>query len=65
FLQILSRPASPAELQLCEQVYEQQVMAASVTTQDVTTQDVTAARHRAMSSIVRALLNHNDFITIR
>ncbi|MCA9033959.1 MAG: DUF1553 domain-containing protein, partial [Planctomycetaceae bacterium] len=43
FLQILSRPASPAELQLCEQVYEQQVMAASVTTQDVTTQDVTAA----------------------
>jgi hypothetical protein len=58
FKRILSRPPSEAELQLCcEAIESQRELLAKTETAD--------ANVRVLESVVRAILNHNDFITIR
>ncbi len=58
FERILSRPPSKAELQLCcEAIESQRELLAKTETADVNV--------RVLESVVRAILNHNDFITIR
>ena len=58
FQKILSRPPSAAELQLCcEAIESQRELLAKTETADVNV--------RVLESVVRAILNHNDFITIR
>jgi len=60
FERILSRPPSEAELQLCcEAIESQRELLAKTETK---TED---ANVRVLESVVRAILNHNDFITIR
>ncbi|MCA9012969.1 MAG: DUF1553 domain-containing protein, partial [Planctomycetaceae bacterium] len=58
FETILSRKPSVAELQLCRDAYRSQF-------ELLTKSSATNANARARESIVRAILNHNDFITIR
>ena len=58
FETILSRPPSDAELQLCCEAIDGQLELLSRT-------NTTDADARVRASVVRALLNHNDFITIR
>ncbi|MEZ6033251.1 MAG: PSD1 and planctomycete cytochrome C domain-containing protein [Planctomycetaceae bacterium] len=58
FEMILSRKPSVAELQLCRDAYRRQF-------ELLTKSSATNANARARESIVRAILNHNDFITIR
>ena len=58
FERILSRRPSDAELRICRQsLAEQRQLLAAANASDIQT--------RARSSLVRALLNHNDFVTIR
>lgn len=58
FEQILSRAPTEAELRVCREVLErQQALAAQV--------DVAQAVTQARESLVRILLNHNDFVTVR
>jgi len=58
FETILSRPPSEAELQLCcEAIESQRELLAKTETAD--------PNIRVLESVVRAILNHNDFITIR
>jgi len=58
FERILSRPPSAAELQLCcEAIESHRALLAQTETAD--------ANVRVLESVVRAILNHNDFITIR
>ena len=58
FEKILSRTPSEAELQLCCKAIEsQRELLAKTETAD--------ANVRVLESVVRAILNHNDFITIR
>ncbi len=58
FAQILSRSPTDIERRLCREAYEKQRELAART-------NVAESATRARESIVRALLNHNDFITIR
>ena len=58
FEQILARSPTDKERRLCEEAIEKQrELAGAANAADADT--------RARESIVRALLNHNDFITIR
>jgi hypothetical protein len=58
FERVLARAPTDKERRLCEEAYQQQrELLARTNTADAAT--------RARESIVRALLNHNDFITIR
>jgi hypothetical protein len=58
FEQILSRSPTDAESRICQETYEKQ---RALTAEA----DAAVATTRARESIVRALLNHNDFIMIR
>ncbi len=58
FERILSRRPTPQELQICLEALKNQTELLAKT-------NVTDAALRAKSSLVRALLNHNDFVTIR
>ncbi|HQZ68814.1 MAG TPA: DUF1553 domain-containing protein, partial [Planctomycetaceae bacterium] len=58
FERILSRPPSAAELQLCCEAVETQ-------RELLATTGTAGANVRVLESVVRAILNHNDFITIR
>jgi hypothetical protein len=58
FETILSRTPSAAEMQLCCDAFSSQL-------ELLTKTNATNANARARESIVRAILNHNDFITIR
>jgi hypothetical protein len=58
FERILSRPPNDAEMRLCLEAYEKQRSLAAQS-------NAAEAAKRARESIVRALLNHNDFVTIR
>lgn len=58
FERILSRTPSEAELQLCCDAIDRQ-------TELLTQTNVPDAKVRVRESVVRAILNHNDFITIR
>jgi hypothetical protein len=58
FERILTRPPSDAERRICQETYEKQRALAAQS-------NGAEAATRARESIVRALLNHNDFITIR
>ena len=58
FFQILSRSPGPEELQLCEQALTQQV-------ELYTEAGVAAPQTAARQSVIRSILNHNDFVTIR
>ena len=51
FEQILSRPATPAEVELSVRFLQKQTTAADAA--------------KARESFVQALLNHNDFMTVR
>ncbi|MFM9114875.1 MAG: PSD1 and planctomycete cytochrome C domain-containing protein [Planctomycetota bacterium] len=55
---ILNRPARPAELQVCRNFLSRQ-------TSTIAAAEPAQAARRARESLVRALLNHNDFIAIR
>ena len=60
FEQILSRAPSVTELRTCVEVFDQQ--------RELLTRqgnDRVTARRNAYQSVVRALFNHNDFVTIR
>jgi hypothetical protein len=58
FERILSRSPTEMERRLCQEAYERQREFAAKT-------NAAESETRARESIVRALLNHNDFITIR
>jgi hypothetical protein len=58
FEQILSRVPTERERQICQETFEKQLGLAART-------NAAEAGTRARESIVRALFNHNDFITIR
>ena len=58
FERILSRVPTPQELQICLEALKNQSELLAKT-------NATDAALRAKSSLVRALLNHNDFVTIR
>jgi hypothetical protein len=58
FEAILTRRAQPPELRLCLQFLVRQTAIVSQT-------EATLATRRARESLVRALLNHNDFMAIR
>jgi hypothetical protein len=58
FERILSRSPTEVERRLCQEAYEQQ-------REIVARTNAAESASRARESIVRALLNHNDFITIR
>jgi hypothetical protein len=58
FERILSRAPSNTERRICQEAYEKQRALAAQS-------NAAQAATRARESIVRALLNHNDFITIR
>ncbi len=58
FERILTRPPTDAESRLCLETYSKQRDFAAQT-------NAAEAATRARESLVRALLNHNDFITIR
>jgi hypothetical protein len=58
FERILSRSPTDVERQLCRDTYKKQRDAAAQT-------NAAESVSRARESLVRALLNHNDFITIR
>lgn len=58
FLRILSRPATDAEEAICLEALQAQ-------TRQMVADGATAPAASARESLVRALLNHNDFITIR
>ena len=68
FEKILSRPPSKAELQLCcEAIESQRELLAKTETADANVQEANAAdaNVRVLESVVRAIRNHNDDITIR
>ena len=58
FFQLLSRSPSTEELQLCERALSQQV-------ELYTEAGVAAPQTAARQSVIRSILNHNDFVTIR
>jgi hypothetical protein len=57
FERILSRTPTETELRICQEALEKHG--------ELTTSDSAEAVTRARESVVRALLNHNDFVTIR
>ncbi len=60
FEQILSRTPTDTEHQICRRAIEQQVQLSAEASVPPT-----AAMTAARESLVRALLNHNDFVTVR
>jgi len=58
YQQILSRTPTDAEMSLCSEFLAKQ-------TREKTEADAKTAARRARGGLVRALFNHNDFITIR
>jgi len=58
FLKILNRPPNAREAQLCENAFNQQLQIQKADSPD-------RAETATRESLVRVLLNHNDFVTIR